>query len=139
MLHLDLGIGGAENLVVQIACTLQHMGHHVTIVTSHHDLNHCFEETKPSGPLGNHIKVYGDFLPRNLFGKFTAFFAILRMFLLAIMVVLFMSDYDFVFIDGVPAPIPLLRSCGMKVLYYCHFPDLVSYLHSLFNYLLNIS
>ncbi|KAJ3791403.1 hypothetical protein GGU11DRAFT_751884 [Lentinula aff. detonsa] len=45
-IHPDLGIGGAEHLVVDAALGLQNLGHQVDIYTSHHDLNHCFEETK---------------------------------------------------------------------------------------------
>jgi alpha-1,3/alpha-1,6-mannosyltransferase len=49
ILHLDLGIGGAEQLIVTIAKCIQELGHDIEIVTSHHDINHCFEETKPNG------------------------------------------------------------------------------------------
>jgi hypothetical protein len=30
-----------------------------------------------------------------------------------------------VFLDGISAPIPLLRIFGLKVIFYCHFPDMV--------------
>jgi alpha-1,3/alpha-1,6-mannosyltransferase len=33
-------------LVVDAAVAAQSKGHQVTIYTSHHDANHCFEETK---------------------------------------------------------------------------------------------
>ena len=36
-LHPDLGIGGAERLVVDAAVALKRRGHTVTMVTSHHD------------------------------------------------------------------------------------------------------
>jgi hypothetical protein len=49
IIHLDLGIGGAERLVVNIALCLKRMGHDVRILTSHHDPKHCFEETAPGG------------------------------------------------------------------------------------------
>lgn len=42
-LHPDLGIGGAERLVVDAALALQAKGHKATFVTGHHDRNHCFE------------------------------------------------------------------------------------------------
>ncbi len=142
IVHLDLGIGGAEQLIVSIASALLKLGHEVTILTSHHDNKHCFEETKPdgidvhlsslpkiiilAGILGNCIQVYGDWLPRHIFGKGTAFCAIIRMFFLALMLVLFYrSQSEVVFIDGVSAPVPLMRLCGLKVLFYCHFPDMV--------------
>ncbi|KAG6375849.1 glycosyltransferase family 4 protein [Boletus reticuloceps] len=44
--HPDLGIGGAERLVVDAALGLQALGHTVDIYTSHHDPNHCFDETR---------------------------------------------------------------------------------------------
>jgi alpha-1,3/alpha-1,6-mannosyltransferase len=70
--------------------------------------------------------VYGDWLPRQLFGRFTAFSAILRMLYLALIAALFYrSTTDLIVLDGVSAPIPVLKIFGMKVLFYCHFPDLV--------------
>jgi hypothetical protein len=44
--HPDLGIGGAERLVVDAAVGLQNLGHDVEIFTSWHDRNHCFEPTR---------------------------------------------------------------------------------------------
>ncbi|GAV04360.1 hypothetical protein RvY_14648 [Ramazzottius varieornatus] len=35
--HPDLGIGGAQRLIVDAAVALQTKGHNVRIVTSHHD------------------------------------------------------------------------------------------------------
>jgi len=46
--HLDLGIGGAERLVVDAGLALKNKGYEVIFFTSHHDPNHCFPETKPS-------------------------------------------------------------------------------------------
>lgn len=80
LLHLDLGIGGAEQLVVNVASAMQRIkvksvkpqrsvsaattvnkaakaltedGEpvEVCILTSHHDVRHCFEETKPDGTV----------------------------------------------------------------------------------------
>lgn len=44
--HPDLGIGGAERLVVDAAVGLQDLGHKVTIFTSHCDPKHCFDEAR---------------------------------------------------------------------------------------------
>jgi len=44
--HPDLGIGGAERLVIDAAVGLQNLGHKVTIFTSHRDPNHCFDEAR---------------------------------------------------------------------------------------------
>ena len=45
-LHPDLGIGGAERLVVDAAMGLQNYGHKVVIFTSHCDPKHCFDEAR---------------------------------------------------------------------------------------------
>lgn len=45
-LHPDLGIGGAERLVIDAAVGLQNRGHKVVIFTSHCDPGHCFEEAR---------------------------------------------------------------------------------------------
>lgn len=66
-IHPDLGIGGAERLVVDAALGLQQQGHSVIIYTSHCDKSHCFEEVK-NGQLK--VEVYGDFLPTNFLGRF---------------------------------------------------------------------
>ena len=42
-LHPDLGIGGAERLVVDAAVALCGKGHRVTVMTGHHDRQHCFD------------------------------------------------------------------------------------------------
>lgn len=44
--HPDLGIGGAERLVIDAAVSLQNLGHKVTIFTSHCDPTHCFDEAR---------------------------------------------------------------------------------------------
>lgn len=45
LLHPDLGIGGAERLIVDISLALQEMGHDVHVFTSHYSVDHCFPET----------------------------------------------------------------------------------------------
>ncbi|KAG6529171.1 hypothetical protein ZIOFF_011367 [Zingiber officinale] len=45
IIHPDLGIGGAERLIVDAAVQLASHGHNVHLFTSHHDKNRCFEET----------------------------------------------------------------------------------------------
>lgn len=44
--HPDLGIGGAERLVIDAAVGLQNRGHKVTVFTSYCDPNHCFDEAR---------------------------------------------------------------------------------------------
>lgn len=64
-LHPDLGIGGAERLVVDAALALQLKGHQVHIVTSYHDPAHCFPETR-DGTIP--VTISGNWLPRSIFG-----------------------------------------------------------------------
>ncbi|KAI8930203.1 hypothetical protein BC831DRAFT_440852 [Entophlyctis helioformis] len=122
--HPDLGIGGAERLVVDAAAGLQRLGHSVVLYTSHHDPSHCFQETR-DGTLD--VRVRGDWLPRALLGKGHIVFAILRNLYLALTLVLASSvslaSYDVLLVDQLSVSIPLLRLTGAKILFYCHFPD----------------
>lgn len=121
-LHPDLGIGGAERLVVDAAIALQAKGHGVSLVTSHHDTSHCFKETS-DGTLS--VSSVGDWLPRSIFGRCYALCAYVRMIYAALYLVVFSDvDYDVIFCDQISACIPMLRLLSRaKVLFYCHFPD----------------
>lgn len=44
--HPDLGIGGAERLIIDAAVGLQNRGHKVVIFTSYCDPQHCFDEAR---------------------------------------------------------------------------------------------
>lgn len=100
-------IGGAERLVVDAAVAVQSKGHKVTMYTSHHDRNHCFEETR-DGTL--EVRVQGDFLPRNFLGRFYIVFAILRQLALVLWIVLHeQHTYDIIVVDQLSACIPFLR------------------------------
>ena len=123
-LHPDLGIGGAERAVIDAALALKSRGHSVRFLTAHHDPAHCFQETK-DGTLD--VTSVGDWLPRQIFGKFYALCAYLRMIYAAFYLV-FLSgfQYDLVFCDQISACIPILRwFSSSKILFYCHFPDML--------------
>ncbi|KAI4811302.1 hypothetical protein KUCAC02_014214 [Chaenocephalus aceratus] len=122
-LHPDLGIGGAERLVVDAAVALKSKGCSVQIWTAHYDPTHCFSETlDPELP----VVCVGDWLPTNVFGYLHALCAYLRMIFVALYLV-FLSgvEYDVIFCDQVSVCIPVLRLSRhrKKVLFYCHFPD----------------
>lgn len=119
--HLDLGIGGAEQLIVNAACSLQKQGHDVTIFTSHRDPSHCFPEAHPNGEL--RVIVMGDWLPRSLFNRGSIFFSILRMVYVVFMTLICYGRADCAINDQVAAINPLLWLIAPKVLFYCHFPD----------------
>lgn len=124
-IHPDLGIGGAERLVVDAAVGLQDRGHEVTIYTSHCDPHHCFDEAR-NGTLK--VRVAGDKLfPQNLFGRFSILCAILRQLHLTATLIRSgeLENHDCIFIDQLSASIPLIRLVAphIVVLFYCHFPD----------------
>ncbi|KAG5446063.1 Alpha-1,3-mannosyltransferase-like protein [Clonorchis sinensis] len=120
-LHPDLGIGGAERLVVDAAVAVLQSGYNVKIITNHHDPMHCFEETLKSEL---NVIVAGSWFPRSIFGRCIALCAYIRL-LLASVYLVFTCDRqnDLVFVDQISAPLPLLWLTGFKTLFYCHFPD----------------
>ena len=123
--HPDLGIGRAGRLVVDAAVGLQKNGHSVTIYTSHCDKSHCFDEVA-SGELD--VRVCGDFLPIAILGKLHILCAILRQLNLAACLIAsgHIQHYDYFIVDQLSFCVPLLSVFGRgKVLFYCHFPDLL--------------
>ncbi|KAM6967661.1 alpha-1,3/1,6-mannosyltransferase ALG2 [Aplochiton taeniatus] len=122
-LHPDLGIGGAERLVVDAAVALKSRGCSVQIWTAHHDPTHCFSETlDPDLP----VVCVGDWLPTSVGGYLHALCAYVRMIYVALYLVFFSGvEYDVIFCDQVSVCIPALRLARQrnKVLFYCHFPD----------------
>lgn len=126
-IHPDLGIGGAERLVVDAAVGLQNNGAGVVIYTSHCDKSHCFEEVS-RGELN--VKVLGDFLPISIFGKFHILCAIVRQLYLVLHLIVTgqLNQYDYFIVDQLSFCVPFLSIFSRdtsKVLFYCHFPDLL--------------
>ncbi|XP_040288995.1 alpha-1,3/1,6-mannosyltransferase ALG2 [Bufo bufo] len=122
-IHPDLGIGGAERLVVDAALALKSRGCQVQVWTAHYDVNHCFSETLDSGIP---IRCCGDWLPRSIFGRFLALCAYIRMLFLAFYIVFLSGEqFDVVFCDQISACIPIFKLTRnrKRVLFYCHFPD----------------
>ncbi|KAK3683917.1 glycosyltransferase family 4 protein [Podospora appendiculata] len=130
-LHPDLGIGGAERLVVDAAVALQKRGHRVVIFTSHCDPRHCFDEAR-DGTLD--VRVRGNTLvPPSVLGRFAILCAILRQLHLILHITLFTSELvrlapSAFFVDQLSAGLPLLARLApprTPILFYCHFPDLL--------------
>lgn len=121
-IHPDLGIGGAERLVVDAALGLQQLGHEVDIYTSHHDPEHCFDETR-DGTLRVHNIVPP--FPRSYKGKFHILFSHARqLHLTSHLLRPRAPTYDVYFVDQLSTCVPLLRVFGhTRVVFYCHFPD----------------
>lgn len=123
--HPDLGIGGAERLVVDAAVGLQDLGHSVTVYTSHCDKSHCFDEVKSDVV---DVTVYGDFLPSSFLGKFAIVCAMIRQLYLTLRLIVTgeINHYDFFVVDQLSMCVPLLSIFSKRttrVLFYCHFPD----------------
>ncbi|OXB80208.1 UNVERIFIED_CONTAM: hypothetical protein H355_011568 [Colinus virginianus] len=82
-LHPDLGLGGAERLVVDAALALQARGCRVQVWTAHYDPERCFAETRRLA-----VRCAGAWLPRSLCGRGHAVCAALRMAFVALYVLL---------------------------------------------------
>lgn len=128
-IHLDLGIGGAEQLVLQLATASQDLGYEVELVTTRCDADHCFASVKkPNGRLSDNVRIFGRWIPPNIAGKGTAFMSTIRMWYLTWKVVASNSvdkSADVVVMDVLPTSLPLLLSFlpSAGILFYCHFPD----------------
>ncbi|KAF9587724.1 hypothetical protein IFM89_004701, partial [Coptis chinensis] len=122
-------VGGAERLIVDAAVELTSQGHNVHIFTSHHDKTRCFEETL-DGTFP--VTVYGSFLPRHIIYRFHAICAYLRCIFVALCVLLrWRASFDVVLADQVSIVIPFIKTMkSTKVIFYCHFPDLLLAQHS---------
>jgi alpha-1,3/alpha-1,6-mannosyltransferase len=123
-IHPDLGVGGAERLIIDVAMAAKASGHQITMLTNHYDPKHCFEDTKDLN-----IIVKASFLPRHLSGKFHAFFAYLKIFLASLWLLFFSNlKYDVIISDQISIPNIVFKlfnfqSKKFKLLFYCHFPD----------------
>lgn len=125
--HPDLGIGGAERLIVDAAAELAGRGHSVHIYTAHHDRRHCFEETV-DGSFS--VIIAGSWFPRHIWNHANALCTYIRCLLAALWLAFsswrYGTQYDVVVVDQVSVVIPLLHALtSAKVLFYCHFPDLL--------------
>nr|CAB3471305.1 unnamed protein product [Digitaria exilis] len=77
------------------------------------------------------VTVYGDFLPRHVFYRFHAVCAYLRFLFVALCVLLQWPAFDVIVVDQVSVVIPLLKlKSSSKIVFYCHFPDLLLAQHS---------
>ncbi|KAL4443057.1 hypothetical protein ABPG77_008548 [Micractinium sp. CCAP 211/92] len=126
-LHPDLGLGGAERLIVDAAVELAGHGHTVDVYTAFHDPKRCFEETV-DGPFS--VTVAGGWFPRAIAGRAHALCAYIRCALCALYIAWLCwrqgQQYDVIIADQVSAVVPLLRwLTAARVLFYCHFPDLL--------------
>lgn len=119
ILHPDLGIGGAEQLIINLALALKAKDYSVKVYTPYFDPERCFKEAREQLD----IEVRGSWFPRSIFGRCIAMCAFIRMLICAMWVVLKAETYDYYILDQVSFPVPLLRLKSRNVLFYCHYPD----------------
>jgi alpha-1,3/alpha-1,6-mannosyltransferase len=142
ILHPDLGIGGAERLILDAALALQRLGHRVVIFTSHRDPQHCFDEAR-DGTLD--VRVRGHTLvPASLAGgRFRILCAVARQVHLLLSIGVLTDEVALLLrgeggadggqrevlflVDQLAAGLPVVKMLwpAAKVLFYCHFPDLL--------------
>ena len=67
-IHLDLGIGGAEQLVLQLATAATDLGHSVELVTTRCDADHCFASVAPGGAMYDSVAIYGNWIHASVGG-----------------------------------------------------------------------
>ena len=149
--HLDLGIGGAEQLVVNLASASlgpstpgyadaaasasddNSLDANVSIYTTHRSPTHCFDVVKPpDGILASSVRIRGAFLPVDvplfLLGGpriGTALCSTLRMVYLTYCAARECPNADAFVVDVLPTGLPMLVCWWMakSALFYCHFPD----------------
>ncbi|XP_049886034.1 alpha-1,3/1,6-mannosyltransferase ALG2 [Pectinophora gossypiella] len=124
-LHPDLGIGGAERLVLDAALAFKKKGHEVSFYTNHHDPSHCFAETR-DGTFP--VTVIGDWIPRSIFGRFKAACAYARMVYAAVYLAWYVVPVEeptLIFCDLISLCIPFLKMARgpFRIVFYCHHPD----------------
>ena len=120
VLHPDLGIGGAERLIVDVIHAAMIDNPDTTVWTNHYDPNHCFADTKDLK-----IEQRGTKLPRGIFG-FGHILCSLFSFLWLTICAAFQSKADIFIVDIISAWLPILKLLcpKAKIIFYCHFPDL---------------
>ncbi|GAX09672.1 alpha-1,3/alpha-1,6-mannosyltransferase [Fistulifera solaris] len=127
LVHVDLGIGGAEQLILQLAQASKRAGHTLDIVTTRCDPDHCFAAVKPGGDLFPHLQVVGRWIPATLLhGKAKALCSTLRLAYLAWWTARKRSKADVYVLDVLPLPLWIWNwISSASLLFYCHFPDLL--------------
>jgi alpha-1,3/alpha-1,6-mannosyltransferase len=120
--HPDLGIGGAEQLVVNLCLAARSQGYEPHIFTPYH--HQSFPETHDGTiKVHEHGSFYG-LVPDTIRGRFKGLLAYFRSLLCVIwLIVHHRSSFEVVVADQVSVVLPLLRLFRIKTIFYCHYPD----------------
>ncbi|KNH07471.1 glycosyltransferase ALG2 [Perkinsela sp. CCAP 1560/4] len=134
-IHPDLGIGGAERLVIDLASGLSHFHRCQTcILTTSFDESRCFAEVANSqrsskgNPSNSHLNVIvrGNSFPRSIQGRLVRLCKSLSMVYAVTWLVLYGPVYEAFVVDQISIALPILRLLlgnTPKIVFYCHFPD----------------
>ena len=141
--HPDLGIGGAERLVIDAAVGLNEFHDcNSIIVTTSYEPKRCFQEVKPrdivqiqnddSDADDNPEQYYpqvivcGGALPRAVCGRFVRLCKTIAMTWAVLWMALFGPKVDACIVDQLSFTVLLLRVLygpSTRIVFYCHFPD----------------
>ncbi|EEH59306.1 glycosyltransferase family 4 protein [Micromonas pusilla CCMP1545] len=133
IIHPDLGIGGAERLIIDAVLELIALNYDVVLYTGYHSTHACFEETLFKGKREKWIRVRGSWIPRHLNGHFHVLFANLRCMWATAAMLISERGVDIVLLDQISSPALLLRMfSSTKIVFYCHYPDMLLAKHKSF-------
>lgn len=120
--HPDLGIGGAEQLVVNLCLAAKNYEYEPHIFTPYH--HQSFPETHDGTIIVHEHGSVNGLVPATIFGRFKGLLAYIRSILCVIwLIVHHRRTFDVVVADQVSVVLPLLRLFGIKTIFYCHYPD----------------
>lgn len=120
LVHPELGLGGAERLMVTAALALQARGHRVSLHVAAHDPGRSFAAAT-DGRLD--VRVHAGWLPREIAGRLRLPCAVARA-VAAGRGARRAGPLDAVVCDTVAQAVPLLRrAIAAPVVFYGHYPD----------------
>ena len=119
--HPDLGIGGAEQLVVNLCLGAIDQGYEAHIFTPYH--HKSFPQTHDGTITIHQHGSFYSLLPATIFGYFKGLLAYVRTLICALWLIFYDGAYKAVVCDQVSFVLPFLRLAGHKTIFYCHFPD----------------
>ena len=94
-LHPNMGLGGAEQFIVNLAMGCKKLGWYVKIFTPAYEPTRALEQLK-DGTID--IEVRGNVIPKKIFGRCNALCEYIRLLIAAIYLVLFGGDFDLVIV-----------------------------------------
>jgi alpha-1,3/alpha-1,6-mannosyltransferase len=121
-IHPDLGIGGAEQLVVNLCLAARSYDYEPHIFTPYH--HQSFPETHDGTIVVHQHGSFFGLVPATILGRFKGLLAYIRSILCVIWLILHnRNTFEVVVADQVSVVLPLLRLFGIKTIFYCHYPD----------------